>query len=252
MSMASAQGRKTPVGDASGIVGGDGMALSGGINAAAIAEMAAFQDPTAAGNANFSYNGGESGGSLPLPAAAALFLSGFDFANFLSGLFGGGSGGGLSWNQIVKQGRVTRAGKHPLYTRDNGISNTLIVDQVSDAQSLQQRDAPSAYEYYEWAKTASFIENLENIYEFHRGGSMDAQRYGASQAYANYVYGVYMAARGYPLWFALRSAEAYGLKEDYSKYHRPMSKRYPGIPAANVANITRGFNDERAGKFGLP
>jgi hypothetical protein len=32
----------------------------------------------------------------------------------------------------------------------------------------------------------------------------------------------------------------------------PMSPVYPSMPAANVANITKGFNDERNGTLGLP
>jgi hypothetical protein len=105
------------------------------------------------------------------------------------------------------------------------------------------------------AKTANFLQNLLNIYSFRGAGSMNAQNYGASPAYANYVYGVYMAARGYSLRFALLGADAYGLKERWlagAYKGRHMGKRYSSIPAANVANIARGYNDERAGKFGLP
>jgi hypothetical protein len=132
MSMTGAQGRKGPTGDASGIVGGDGMALSGGFNAAAIAERAAYLDAPTEGDLTFTYNNGESSYSVPVPNA--WFMAGWDFVFFLNDILGGSNGGsGPTYRQQLMELRATQGGRHPLYTQINGISNTLIVDQNSSA-----------------------------------------------------------------------------------------------------------------------
>ncbi len=112
--------------------------------------------------------------------------------------------------------------------------------------------APSPSQYAQWGRTANSIQNLWNLWEFHRGGSLDAQKYGASRAYGNYVFGVYMAAHGYTLPETLDYAQQYAF--NFSRYRpgEPKSPVYPSVPTANVANITKGFNDERNGTFGLP
>jgi hypothetical protein len=84
---------------------------------------------------------------------------------------------------------------------------------------------------------------------FGRGLPLDAQvLYGGNQAYANYVFGVYMSAAGLPLDLTLAAAEAYGKYfSDYSNYKGQMSSDYPDIPQVNVDNIIRGYKDEKNG-----
>jgi hypothetical protein len=121
MSTTSAQGRKTPVGDASGIVGGggDGMALSGMTNAAALAADVAFQDPTEAGGASGPSGGG--GSSL-----LTLFEI-WEWGQF----FGGGGSPDYPPNYWTYQHRLHRrhGGRHPLYTQMIGVSTDLVVNQ---------------------------------------------------------------------------------------------------------------------------
>lgn len=91
--------------------------------------------------------------------------------------------------------------------------------------------------------------NALNLVSFHRGGRLDAQvRYGGSQAYANYVFGAYMAAAGFSLSFTLSAANAYGaLFSHYNPAQTKLDTTYTHIPAANVAAVTAGFNAERSG-----
>jgi RHS repeat-associated protein len=88
--------------------------------------------------------------------------------------------------------------------------------------------------------------NLASAAMFKRGWPLDAQViYGGSPAYANYVYGVYMCAAGYPLPFVLAAANMYGAH--FSKYtsNTQMDPNYPAIPASNVANIIQGCKDQK-------
>jgi hypothetical protein len=87
-----------------------------------------------------------------------------------------------------------------------------------------------------------------NLLDFRKGAMMDAQAYGSSTPYANYVFGVYMASAGYSLSVTLNAANTYGfLRADYTKNPVPMDPVYKSIPAANVANIAAGFNAEKTG-----
>jgi RHS repeat-associated protein len=115
---------------------------------------------------------------------------------------------------------------------------------------------PGQYRALGWAAQASwFLDplaggafNLGLLANFRRGALLDAQvLYGGSQAYANYAYGDYMAAAGFSLEETLAGANLYG--SNFSNYPAgtPMDPNYPGIPAANVANITNGWNDEQNG-----
>ncbi|HZT73780.1 MAG TPA: RHS repeat-associated core domain-containing protein [Terriglobales bacterium] len=91
-----------------------------------------------------------------------------------------------------------------------------------------------------------------NLVSFHRGGRLDAQvRYGGSQAYANYVFGAYMAAAGFSLSFTLSAANAYGALASRYPHHPPIyfDPVYSHIPKLNVASITAGFNAERDGSL---
>jgi hypothetical protein len=66
------------------------------------------------------------------------------------------------------------------------------------------------------------------------------------QAYGNYVFGAYMAAAGVPLKVALSGASGLALVSGaYFTYNRnnfQMDPNYPLLPAANVGNITNGYN----------
>jgi len=108
-------------------------------------------------------------------------------------------------------------------------------------------NAPPPGFYSQLGGSAGWIENDVYLSAFHRGGFLDAQAYGASPAYGNYVFGVYMSAAGYSLSTTLSAANAYGAL--FSTYHptstNPMDPTYTHIPAANVANVSNGFNAER-------
>jgi len=86
----------------------------------------------------------------------------------------------------------------------------------------------------------------QDLLEFRKGASLDAQAYGAPPAYGNYTFGVYNAAAGISLPDALDMANTYG--KFRSQYHRPdMDPKYTSIPGENVQNITRGYNDYKNG-----
>jgi hypothetical protein len=125
-------------------------------------------------------------------------------------------------------------------------------------------NAPSPSSYQAEAQTAQLLNNgvnasgsfinAVNLLSFHRGGSLDAQAYGASTAYGNYAFGVYTSAYGYSLSFTLSAANAYGAlfsTYNWSPTLQPDST-YTHIPAANVSNITQGYNDQRNGSLCNP
>lgn len=101
--------------------------------------------------------------------------------------------------------------------------------------------------------SGSFI-NAVNLLSFQRGGSLDAQAYGASTAYGNYAFGVYTSAHGYSLSFTLSAANAYGALFSTYKWSPTLQpdSTYTHIPAANVSNITQGYNDQRSGSLCNP
>jgi RHS repeat-associated protein len=104
------------------------------------------------------------------------------------------------------------------------------------------------------AGTVAAVQNLVNLASFRRGGSLDAQRYGASPAYANYVFGVYMSAAGFSLPQTLGGANLYGAMFSHYNWGPNLQpdKNYPAIPASNVANITAGFNAQQNGTLCNP
>ena len=71
------------------------------------------------------------------------------------------------------------------------------------------------------------------------------------QAYGNYVFGVYMASAGVSLNTALSGASALSLGSGacftYVNNGFQMDPNYPLLPAANVGNITNGFNASSSG-----
>jgi RHS repeat-associated protein len=108
----------------------------------------------------------------------------------------------------------------------------------------------------------SDLGNQFNLWGFHHGGFLDAQAYGGrrNQAYANYVFGVYMASEGYTLLQTLDNADLYAaspsVNSTFPFFHRRYSsklppdyfdRKYRHTPAANIINITAGFNDARNG-----
>jgi hypothetical protein len=90
---------------------------------------------------------------------------------------------------------------------------------------------------------------LLNLSEFHRGGALDAQAYGSSTAYANYVFGDYLSALGFSLPGSLSGANAYAFAAASYPPNTQMSPSYPSTPAVNVTNITAGFNAQQNGSL---
>jgi hypothetical protein len=109
---------------------------------------------------------------------------------------------------------------------------------------------PSAFA----AQGAAAYGNLTNLtldisMGFKRGEFLDGQLGGSGwnvAAYGNYAYGVYMKAAGVPISTALRGAEAYASTKTYPT-GTPMEGGYPGLPAANAANIRNGFSAQASG-----
>ena len=131
----------------------------------------------------------------------------------------------------------------------------LNVPQNNPCASAGQAPAPSKYADLGQLDSAVGSANpamgagmdAVYLYDFHRGGVLDAQRYGGSPAYANYAFGVYMAASGASLSVTLSGANAYASCCSRYPPSVPMSPTYPSVPASNVANITQGYNDQRIG-----
>jgi RHS repeat-associated protein len=93
-----------------------------------------------------------------------------------------------------------------------------------------------------------------NLTGFPRGHYLDPQPFGSGNAiqnaaYGNYVYGVYMQATGVPLSFALSGANMYAYVSgaQYGSAMGPMDRTYGSLPAANVMNITNGYNAQASG-----
>jgi hypothetical protein len=91
---------------------------------------------------------------------------------------------------------------------------------------------------------------------FRIGGYLDAQPLAsgnvfARAAYGNYAYGVYMASAGFPLSVTLAGADGIAAIHKLSNPNqysgRQMDSFWGSIPAANVANITAGYNAQRSG-----
>ncbi len=96
---------------------------------------------------------------------------------------------------------------------------------------------------------ANLVSETIILTQFYHGGPFDAQASGSLPAYANYVYGVYMAAIGWSLNTALRGANAYA--GEFATYNWPVvgpaSPVYTHIPEVNVQNITAGYTGEQTG-----
>jgi hypothetical protein len=88
---------------------------------------------------------------------------------------------------------------------------------------------------------------MAELAQFARGGALDAQAFGGSTAYANYVFGVYMGASGATLSQTLDAANDYAAGFSSYPSNTQMDLNYPNTPAANIANITNGYNDQQNG-----
>ncbi len=112
--------------------------------------------------------------------------------------------------------------------------------------SSYQTEAHNALSLEGGINSSGFLQEAVDLFNFHHGGFLDAQAYGASPTYRNYVFGVYMGTIGYSPSFTLSAADLYG--QFFSAYHNvQMSPTYTAIPAANVANITERYNDQTKG-----
>jgi hypothetical protein len=85
-----------------------------------------------------------------------------------------------------------------------------------------------------------------------KGGYLDAQPLASgtvpqNAAYGNYAYGVYMQAAGFSLYQSLSNANSYAFLRSSYPAGTPMDPNYGSLPAANVANITNGYNAQATG-----
>ncbi len=137
----------------------------------------------------------------------------------------------------------------------NPANNAVPQDPCSSAGNALN---PRQYQAIGYAAQSSWLlgpvvggaSNAGALLMFKRKGLLDAQPSGASPAYGNYVYGVYMSASGFPLSVALWGANWYaggGVGDGKAKYSGTMDPNYPNIPPANVANITNGYNAQKNG-----
>ena len=108
---------------------------------------------------------------------------------------------------------------------------------------------PSVYAQKGQAGSSNTFTNVYNLLQFRRGGALDAQvRYGGAPSYANYAFGVYMAAAGYTLNQTLVLADIYAQYRSSYPIGTPMAgPLYPFTPQVNVANITNGFDAQTNG-----
>jgi RHS repeat-associated protein len=90
------------------------------------------------------------------------------------------------------------------------------------------------------------LTSSQDLAQFPRGGDLDAQPNGASRAYGNYVYGVYMRAAGFPLFIATAGARWYASTSN-AQYGPADGTMSGSVPSANVTNITNGYNAQKNG-----
>ena len=128
------------------------------------------------------------------------------------------------------------AGPDPAYYAKLGETARQLMSNTGDADGF--------------SAAGGLLYDAANLAQFKRGHALDAQSYGASPAYGNYVFGVYNAARGAGLPDTLDLANTYG--KYFSKYgpDKKMDQTYSSIPAENVQNITRGYTDYKNGTLG--
>ena len=94
---------------------------------------------------------------------------------------------------------------------------------------------------------AGWLVNAAYLFSFRRDGALDAQPFGASRAYGNYVFGAYLSAAGIPLSVGLAGANGYAAVSNAQYPGFTMDPNLPAIPQANVANIVNGYNTQQNG-----
>lgn len=134
---------------------------------------------------------------------------------------------------------------NPCASAGRAPSPSWYVSQVQEAGNLAWGAGMLNSGGLAFNKFNQFVEFLN----FRRGGYLDAQPLQGSRSYANYVFGASVAAAGWTLPQALSSANAYA---HYSGAHYmpedgEMDATYPYILAANVTNITNGYNAQLSG-----
>jgi RHS repeat-associated protein len=145
-----------------------------------------------------------------------------------------GQAPGSSPKDAVPTNPCTQAGGAP--------DPTWYVAQVQQAGQLMRASTMDS--------GASLINQLNQfitLSNFQRGGYLDAQPLGASPAYGNYVFGAALNAAGYSLPFTLSAANDYAFLSGAQYPGKAMDPNYGSIPAANVANITNGYNAQQNG-----
>src|SRR5581483_12028938 len=121
---------------------------------------------------------------------------------------------------------------------------------ISKNPCTQAGNAPDPSVYQQKGQTAqnNAVADIYYLFQFRAGGGLDAQPQGASPAYANYAYGMYINAAGYTLNQALSGADIYAEYRAHYPVTVPMARPdYPFTPVANVRNITNGFNAQQTG-----
>jgi hypothetical protein len=103
--------------------------------------------------------------------------------------------------------------------------------------------------YANLARSDNWFEKIVDLSQFRRGGVgvNDAQAAGASPAYANYLFGVFMSASGYSLSDTLQDANWCAAFRSRYPSGTVMDPNYSSIPTSNVANISLGWNAEKNG-----
>ena len=166
------------------------------------------------------------------------------------------SGSGLkSFDQHSTSGECGKTGG---YWVDGGITDAPSNFPPQPNPCLVAGNAPDTSYYAQRGQAAASnsILDIFNLYHFRRGRFLDAQvghgadgkPYGGAPSYANYAYGIYMAAAGYTLPQALAGADM--AAQLFSRYPvgTPMAgPQYPFNPQVNVANTTKGYNDQTKG-----
>jgi hypothetical protein len=105
----------------------------------------------------------------------------------------------------------------------------------------------NAYDPYGVSSAAGGALTAANLYDFRRGGPLDAQvRYKGSTPYANYVFGVYAAAAGISLAQALTGANDYAARNSRYPADKKYDEDYRATPATNVQNIIAGYRDQKS------
>jgi len=85
-----------------------------------------------------------------------------------------------------------------VYTKNSPVNASDPSGLCSQNDCAPSGSAPPPGFYAQLGESASWLENDIYLASFKRGHFLDAQvQYGGTQDYANYVFGVYMAAAGY-------------------------------------------------------